>query len=95
MEGGTDAVQDQGDSEILKRKSNKQAVNQMIQYIREGDIYIAKYDAAAGKWRAKKAPLDVFVALRKNNPSPFGGYLDCGTYQIISASPERFFTDAG
>ena len=28
--------------------------------------------------------LDVFVTLRKNNPSPFGGYLDCGTYQIIS-----------
>ena len=35
-------------------------------------------------------PLDVFYDLRKNNPSPFGGYLDFGDYQIVCASPERF-----
>lgn len=31
-----------------------------------------------------------FYDLRKNNPSPFGGYLDFGDYQIVCASPERF-----
>ena len=39
---------------------------------------------------SKKAPQDVFYNLRKNNPSPFGGYLDFDHYQIVCASPERF-----
>ena len=73
----------------FEKEEYKQAVNQMIQYIREGDIYIANMTQRL-EVESEKAPLDVFVALRKNNPSPFGGYLDCGTYQIISASPERF-----
>ena len=73
----------------FEKEEYKQAVDQMIQYIREGDIYIANMTQRL-EVESEKAPLDVFVALRKNNPSPFGGYLDCGTYQIISASPERF-----
>ena len=39
---------------------------------------------------SQKAPLDVFYDLREANPSPFGGYLDYGEYQIVCASPERF-----
>ena len=39
---------------------------------------------------SQKEPLDVFYDLREANPSPFGGYLDYGEYQIICASPERF-----
>ncbi len=39
---------------------------------------------------SEKPPLDVFYDLRKNNPSPFGGYMDYGDFQIVSASPERF-----
>lgn len=73
----------------FEKEEYKQAVDQMIQYIREGDIYIANMTQRL-EVESEKAPLDVFVTLRKNNPSPFGGYLDCGTYQIISASPERF-----
>lgn len=73
----------------FEKEEYKQAVDQMIQYIREGDIYIANMTQRL-EVESEKAPLDVFIALRKNNPSPFGGYLDCGTYQIISASPERF-----
>jgi para-aminobenzoate synthetase component I len=28
--------------------------------------------------------------LRRHNPAPFSAYFDCGTFQILSASPERF-----
>ena len=31
-----------------------------------------------------------FCSLRRDNPSPFGGYLNYGDLQIVSASPERF-----
>lgn len=73
----------------FEKEEYKQAVDRMIQYIREGDIYIANMTQRL-EVESEKAPLDVFAALRKHNPSPFGGYLDCGTYQIVSASPERF-----
>ena len=67
----------------------KQAVDRMIRYIIEGDIYIANMTQQL-TIESEKPPLDVFYDLRKNNPSPFGGYLDFGDYQIVCASPERF-----
>lgn len=73
----------------FEKEEYKQAVDRMIRYIIEGDIYIANMTQQL-TIESEKQPLDVFYDLRKNNPSPFGGYLDFGEYQIICASPERF-----
>lgn len=73
----------------FEKEEYKQAVADMIQYIIEGDIYIANMTQQL-TIKSKKDPLDVFYDLREANPSPFGGYLDYGDYQIICASPERF-----
>lgn len=73
----------------FEKEEYKQAVDRMIRYIVEGDIYIANMTQQLTIESAKK-PLDVFFDLRKNNPSPFGGYLDLGDFQIVCASPERF-----
>ena len=71
------------------KEEYKQAVDNMIRYIIEGDIYIANMTQQITV-RSDKKPLDVFYDLRENNPSPFGGYFDYGDFQIICASPERF-----
>lgn len=71
------------------KEEYKQAVDHMIRYIIEGDIYIANMTQQLTVISDKK-PLDVFYDLRENNPSPFGGYFDYGDFQIICASPERF-----
>ena len=73
----------------FEKEEYKQAVADMIQYIIEGDIYIANMTQQL-TIESKKKSLDVFYDLRRANPSPFGGYLDYGKYQIICASPERF-----
>ena len=73
----------------FEKEEYKRAVDRMIQYIIEGDIYIANMTQQL-TIESEKQPLDVFYDLRKNNPSPFGGYLDFGDYQIVCASPERF-----
>ena len=73
----------------FEKEEYKQAVDRMIRYIIEGDIYIANMTQQL-TIESEKQPLDVFYDLRKNNPSPFGGYLDFGDYQIVCASPERF-----
>ena len=61
----------------------------MIQYIIEGDIYIANMTQRLSIACAKP-PLDLFFSLRDSNPSPFGAYLDYDDFQIVCASPERF-----
>ena len=73
----------------FKKEEYKQAVDEMIHYIIEGDIYIANMTQQMTV-KSQKKPEDVFWDLRKNNPSPFGGYLDYDDFQIVCASPERF-----
>ena len=73
----------------FEKEPYKRAIGQMIRYIIEGDIYIANMTRHL-MIESDKPPLKVFYDLRKNNPSPFGAYMDLGEYQIICASPERF-----
>lgn len=65
------------------------AIQRMIQYIIEGDIYIANMTQQL-QITSPMDPFEMFWRLRAANPSPFGGYFDHGDFQIISASPERF-----
>ena len=67
----------------------KGAIDRMIQYIIEGDIYIANMTRQL-TIESPKAPYEVFRTLRKNNPSPFGGFFNYGNFQVVAASPERF-----
>lgn len=73
----------------FEKEEYKAAVDRMIRYIIEGDIYIANMTQRLDVI-SDREPLAVFEHLRTHNPSPFGGYLDCGDHQIICASPERF-----
>ena len=73
----------------FEKEEYKHAVDDMIRYIIEGDIYITNMTQQLTVQSAKR-PLAVFYDLRKNNPSPFGGYMDYGDFQIVCASPERF-----
>lgn len=65
------------------------AVRHMMDYIVEGDIYIANMTQQL-QIVSEMHPYDLFCALRSRNPSPFGGYLQYSDFQIVSASPERF-----
>ena len=73
----------------FEKEEYKAAVDRMIRYIIEGDIYIANMTQRLDVV-SDREPLAVFEHLRTHNPSPFGAYLDCGDHQIICASPERF-----
>lgn len=65
------------------------ALGRMIDYIVEGDIYIANMTQQL-RVDSLMDPYELFRRLRRSNPSPFGGYFQYGDFQIISASPERF-----
>lgn len=71
------------------KEEYKKAIDKMIRYIVEGDIYIANMTQQL-KVHSRKEPYEVYRYLRTYNPSPFGCYFQCGDFQIVSASPERF-----
>lgn len=73
----------------FKKEKYLNAITEMINYIIEGDVYIANMTQRLTVKSSKK-PFEVFEYLRKYNPSPFGAYIDYGDFQIVSASPERF-----
>lgn len=66
-----------------------QAVQNMIDYIIEGDIYIVNMTQQL-RVPSEVSPYRLFERLRQSNPSPFGGYLNYGSFQVVCASPERF-----
>ena len=81
-----------GEEAIFAVESNfeKEAYKQAVTLDRVlGDIYIANMTRHL-KIKSPKKPWEVFEELRQNNPSPFGGYLNYGDFQVVCASPERF-----
>lgn len=71
------------------KEDYKKAIDRVISYITEGDIYIMNMTQQL-VIDSKKAPYDVYRYLRTHNPAPFGGYVQCGDFQVVCASPERF-----
>lgn len=65
------------------------AINQVIRYIIEGDVYIANMTRRL-MVDSPVSPYEVFLRLHKNNPAPFSSYLNYGDFQIVCSSPERF-----
>ena len=73
----------------FQKEEYKQAIDQMISYITEGDIYIANMTQQL-KVSSPVAPYDAFRYLRTYNPSPFGAYFNGEDFLIVCSSPERF-----
>jgi para-aminobenzoate synthetase component I len=64
-------------------------VRRAIDYIHAGDCFQVNL-AQRLLYPAKGSPIDLYLRLRRCNPSPFAGYLDMGDFVLASTSPERF-----
>lgn len=73
----------------FSQEDYKTAVDHMIKYIVDGDIYVVNMTHQL-RMKSDCPPAEMFKRLRERNPSPFGAYLDYEDFQIICASPERF-----
>ena len=61
----------------------------VLEYIAAGDIYQANISQRFAT-RFSGDPWVLYRVLRSRFPAPFGAYLDCGAFQVLSNSPERF-----
>lgn len=66
------------------------AVERAVEYIHAGDIFQVNL-AQRLLHPATSDPLTLYAQLRTLNSGTFAAYFDLGDYQILSASPERFF----
>ncbi len=69
-----------------------EAVEKALEYIGRGDIYQVNLSQRFEFDLKEKMldPLILYKTLRNLSPAPFGGYLDGGSFSLISNSPERF-----
>ena len=65
------------------------AVSRVREYILAGDVFQVNISQ---RFEAPLpcAPIELYRRLRARNPAPYAAYIDGGTFQVMSASPERF-----
>ncbi len=67
------------------------AIRQAVDYIWAGDIFQVNL-AQRLLYPIGCDPVELYLHLRRVNPAPFAGYCGLAQHQILSASPERFFS---
>lgn len=65
------------------------AIDKTKAYIKAGDIYQLNLSQRFCA-QSRLSSIQAYSRLRTLSPSYFGAYFDCGDFQIISSSPERF-----
>ena len=78
----------------LDQKQYCNKVKQIINYIKQGDIYQANL---THRLRAKVNfdGWSLFRRLTTASPAPFSAFMQCGNYQLASSSPEQFLQLSG
>jgi para-aminobenzoate synthetase component 1 len=70
------------------------AVQRVRDYIASGDVYQVNLSQRA-RCAYQGDSVQLYQALRRGNPAPYGAYLDLGDWQLISTSPEQFLQKNG
>lgn len=81
------------DSNMSKAQYCK-ALEAVLEYIAAGDIYQANISQRFAT-QLSGDPWALYRRLRSRFPAPFGAYLHCGPFQVLSNSPERFLLVEG
>ena len=75
----------------LDRDEYERMVLRVLDYIRAGDVFQANVTMRALAPRPEEASAGMlYKRLRATSPSPFGAFIDCGSFALLSASPEQF-----
>lgn len=84
-----DAVAEWGDG--LEREAFDQTLERIHSTIAEGQFYQVNFTHALQGLLRQGTPLALFHALRRAQPGGYAAYIDGGTEQVLSVSPELFF----
>jgi para-aminobenzoate synthetase component 1 len=76
------------------REAYLQALTRIREYIRQGDVYQVNLTQRFS-FPLSGEPYYLFLRLFQVNPAPFYAYLNCGDFQVLSTSMERFLYQRG
>ncbi|MCL5279566.1 MAG: anthranilate synthase component I family protein [Planctomycetes bacterium] len=86
-----EAIDAEGIRRNMTREDYFRAVERIKKYIRDGDVYQVNYSHRFEQPFAGR-PMDLFHWQNRFNPSDYAAFIDAGSFQIVSASPELFIT---
>ena len=72
-------------------KQYKEKINTIKDYLYSGDVYQINYTQPI-TFNINGNPIDLYIQIEKDAKSKYGFYLDIEQMQILSFSPEKFFT---
>lgn len=75
-------------------KEYTESVRRIREFITAGDVYQVNYTYRL-RFRNRGTALALFGRLRRAHPVPHGAYLDAGSFQVVSLSPELFLRRSG
>jgi para-aminobenzoate synthetase component I len=87
-------ISNNGFESNFNRDEYKESISDIINYIKEGDIYQVNMSQRFTS-DFEGNPYTLFKELFEENPAAFFSYLNCGDHQVISTSPERFILQEG
>jgi para-aminobenzoate synthetase component I len=88
-EVGVESVCLSGFATNMSQANYLQAVQHIKRYIRDGEVYQVNFSQRFD-CPFMGRPIDLFHWQNRFNPSPYATYIDAGSHQIVSASPELF-----
>ncbi len=78
----------------MSKRTYLAAVGRIKRHIARGDVYQINLTHRLS-FRLPAHSLALYLAMRRENPTPYGMYLACGEAHIASTSPERFLRVEG
>jgi len=76
------------------REQYLDSVRKCLEYIHAGEIYQVNLSQRFATSLPVPA-IDYYSNLCETSPAPFGAFMDCGDFDLISSSPERFLRTEG
>lgn len=73
----------------MRKEEYMEMVVRVKEYIAAGDIFQANLSQRVSAYIGDLPPWRLYDVLRTINPSPFAGFMDFGSYHLVSSSPER------
>jgi para-aminobenzoate synthetase/4-amino-4-deoxychorismate lyase len=69
-------------------------VRKILQLICDGETYQVNYTART-RFHWEYGAWQLYLRLRRSQPVPYGAFMNCGRFNVISLSPELFLTKSG
>ena len=73
----------------FSKKKYFQAIKKILDYLRAGDCYQVNLSQRF-ETATQETAWEIYQRLKTISPAPYSAFLDCGPFQILSASPELF-----